>query len=210
MIPRIFEGGSVAIVAGGPSLTGFDFAALALCNVIAINRAYEFLPGATVLWWSDAMFYRNHKDRLHAHAAPYKASGQLNYQKDELGAEIHQYQFTGRDGFDPDPGNLRHGNNSAFSAMHLAVHLGARRLVLFGVDMQHGPKGETHFHGGHGLTHDALVLKQHMLPFFASLKKPFDRLGIDVWNANPDSALRVWPLCTRDHGVRLVEPPFQM
>lgn len=205
MIPRIFANQPVAVVGSGYSLSDFDFAALAGCNVIAINREHEFLPRATVLWWSDALFYRKHHDALHAHAAPYKASGQLNYAKDELGLSIHQYQFTGHAGFDPDPGCLRHGNNSAFAALHLAVHLGGSPIVLFGIDMKHGPKGQTHHHGGHGQMNVESVMRDSMLPLFSSLQKPLARLGIDVVNANPDSALRVWPLCSRDHGVALVK-----
>lgn len=205
MIPRIFEGRAVAIIAGGPSLVGFDFGTLAGCNTIAINRAYEFVPDATVLWWSDAIFFRKHKEALHAHAAPYKASGQLNYAKDELGASIHQYIFTGHEGFDPDPGNLRHGNNSAFSATHLAAHLGAQTIVLFGVDMKHGKDGATHFHGGHGVIHIEQVMTDHMLPLFRSLAKPLRRLGIDVINANPDSALELWPMCSAHEGVAIVK-----
>lgn len=201
MIPRIFEGQTVAICGGGPSLTNFQFDRLTGCNVIAINRALEFLPAAQVLWWSDAPWFRNNREKILAHAAPWKATGHLGYEDGEIAPPLHQYRFTGRTGFEESPRGLRHGNNSAFSAMNLAAHLGARRIVLFGVDMRHGPAGETHFHGGHGVVCLESTLKTGMLPQFETLRDPLATRGIDVLNASPESALRVWSRCTISDGV---------
>lgn len=201
MIPRIFEGEPVIIVAGGPSLIGFDFARLAGRNVIAVNRAYEFAPGATVLWWSDARFWFNHRDRLLAHAARWKATTTVNYGSEVLPEHIHQYRVTGHKGFDPDPGALRSGNNSTFAAMHLSAHLGARKIVTLGLDMKHGPKGESHFHGGHGFEHLPETLSDLMLPWFESLAAPLAERQIEVLNACHDSALTVWRRCSIDEGL---------
>jgi len=205
MIPPIFNGQAVAIVGGGTSLDGFDFAQLDGANVIALNRAYEFVPRASALWWSDALFFRKHREALEAHAAFSKATGNLGYQKDELPGWVHEYTFTGHSGFDPDPHCIRHGNNSAFAGMHLAVHLGAKCIVLFGVDMRHGPDGKTHFHGGHGTVHIEDTMTRHMLPLFASLAKPLAKRGVRVINASQDSALKVWPRCSIADGVALVQ-----
>lgn len=209
MIPAIFNGQTVAIVGGGPSLVGFDFAQLDDCNVIAVNRALEFCPRASVLWWSDATFWRNNREKILAHGASCKATGNLNYREDDaLPPEIHRYTFTGHAGFDPEPGMIRHGNNSVFAAMHLAVHLAAVRLVLFGVDMKHGPGGLTHFHGGHGVVHIEDTMTRHMLPLFDSLRKPLAKRGVAVVNASPDSALNVWPRCSIAEGVALAREIF--
>lgn len=199
MIPPIFAGQPVIIVAGGPSLLGFDFSRL-LKNVIAINRAHEFLPAAQVLWWSDAIFWHWNKDKLLAHPAPWKATCQIEYRDDDLPEGIHQYRFTGLEGFDARAGCLRHGNNSAYAAMHLAVHLGARFLILLGLDMCHAGS-RTHFHGGHGIPHKEETLTRLMIPYFQSLASPLAERGIRVLNASPDSALRVWPRCTIEQGL---------
>jgi hypothetical protein len=137
------------------------------------------------------------------------------YMPGELPTEIHEYQFTGLTGFDDRPGCLRHGNNSAYAAMHLAAHLGASALILLGVDMQHGPAGQTHFHGGHGHKHFAETLKNTMLPYFASLAPALAERGIRVLNASIGSALRVWPRCTIQEGLTaygaiLSERPFRI
>jgi hypothetical protein len=202
LIPRIFEGAKVFICAGGPSLSGFRFDRLAGKRVIAINRALEFVPGAEVLWWSDARFWRNNRTAISAHRARYKATCQIGYQGDEvLPPWVTQYRFTGVSGFDADPRCLRHGNNSSYAAIHLAAHLGARKIVLLGVDMRHGPAGETHFHGGHGLEHQEETLEKLMLPFFDSLAVPLAERGIEVLNASRDSSLTLWPRCSIDEGL---------
>lgn len=201
MIPRIFEREPVIIVAGGPSLIGFDFARLAGRNVIAVNRALEFVPNAQVLWWTDAKFWFRNSVKILAHPARWKATCTLNYGSEVLPAGIHQYRFTGHKGFDAEPGHLRSGNNSTFAAMHLAAHLGANLIVLLGVDMKHGPNGETHFHDGHGVLHLADTLTKLMLPWFDSLVAPLAERQIEVFNASVDSALTIWPRCSIDQGL---------
>ncbi len=200
-IPRIFEGQPVIICAGGPSLIGFDFSRLAGKNVIAINRSCEFVPGAQVLWWTDAKFWRGNSAKIMAHAAPWKATCNLNYCDEVLPEQISQYRITGHKGFDEDPACLRSGNNSSYAAMHLAAHLGASMDVLLGVDMRHGAKGETHFHGGHGLQHQEETLTNLMLPWFDALVKPLADRGIAVINASPDSALKTWRRCSIEDGL---------
>lgn len=205
-IPRIFSGDAVAIVAGGPSLRGFDWERLRGIPCIAINRAYEVLPFAPLLWWSDARFFRNHRAGIDAHRAIWKATCQIGYHgADAVPSWVTQYSFTGKDGFDPDLRCLRHGNNSAYAAMHLAAHLGARRLVLLGVDMRHGMAGETHFHDGHGLPHQEQTLTQLMVPFFSTLAAPLAEREIEVINASPDSALTVWPRCSIEEGLQCLD-----
>lgn len=200
-IPRIFEGQPVIIVAGGPSLTGFDFDRVAGKNVIAINRACEFVPTAQVLWWTDAKFWVRNSMKILAHQAPHKATCTTNYGGIDLPREIKQYRFTGHKGFDTDPGCLRSGNNSTYAAMCLAAHLGASMQILLGVDMKHGPGGESHFHGGHGVMHLADTLTQLMLPWFDSLKAPLAERQIEVFNACADSALLTWRRGTIDQGL---------
>jgi hypothetical protein len=199
VIPRIFAGATVFIVAGGPSLIGFDFARLAGRHVIAINRAHEVLVEATILWWSDILFWLRNREALLAHKAPWKATG-IENRRDSVKypSEVAVYDFTGMTGFDDRPGCLRHGNNSSYAAIHLAAQLGAKRIVLLGVDMKHGPAGETHFHTGHGLVRQERTLTEKMLPHFESLAPALAERGVEIVNANPESALAIWPRCSID------------
>lgn len=201
MIPRIFDGESVFIVASGPSLIGFDFDRLRGKNVIAINREYEFLPEASVLWWSDKQFWLRHGSGIARHAARYKATHSLQFGPGELPSWVHVYRSTGLQNFDPSPGNIRHGNNSTYCCMHLAAHLGAKRIVLLGVDMRFGTNGQTHHHGGHGVVLLEETMREVMIPYFADLKPWLDALQISVLNASIDSALAIWPRCNINEGI---------
>lgn len=197
-----FDGAEVFVVAGGPSLRGFDWRRLDGRRVIAINRAYEVLPGAEALWWSDARFFRNHRAGLMAHGAALKATFAYLYEDDELPKGVLRYKLSGQQGFDPDQNALRSGNNSTYAAIHLAAHLGARRIVILGLDMKHGPSGETHWHDGHkGLLNPAHVMESAMLPLFSGLVGPLEQRGIEVVNANPGSALEVWPRIAVDQAL---------
>lgn len=204
MIPRIFDGKTAAIIAGGPSLIGVDWDRFRYANTIAINRAYENLPFARVLWWGDAPFFRRHQERLHDHACHYKGTFSDGYMRDELPLWVTTYRSTGREGFDPDPTCLRNGNNSAYATMNLAVHMGVARIVLFGVDMKYGPNGESHYHGGHGTVHQESTLEANMRPLFAGLVKPLAKRGVEVINASPDSALDIWPRVTVEEGIEFL------
>lgn len=193
------------MVGGGPSLKGFDYGQLAGLNVIAINRALEVCPSAPVLWWSDVDFWKASSAKIRAHSAQIKATGHLDYPAEDLAAceaaSVAVYRFSGLTGFDPDPARLRHGNNSGYAALHLAAHLGARLVILLGVDMRHGPGGASHWHDGHGRLHRERSLKDLMLPYFPSIAGALVDRGVTVLNASPDSALMVWPRCSIQKGL---------
>lgn len=184
---------AAVIVAGGPSLVGFDWSRLAGRYVIAINRAYETCPGAAVLWWSDERFWRRHAGGLLAHGARLKATAQRPLDRAPYPPAVSVFRFTGAAGFDPAAGCLRHGNNSGYAALHLAATLGCSHIVLLGYDFRHDADGRSHWHSGHGLLHRQRTLGERMLPYFETLAEPFALRGIEVVNANPDSWLTIWP-----------------
>lgn len=205
-LPRVFEGASIGIVAGGPSLRGFDFNLMADRRVVAINRAHEFLPAAELLWWTDAKYWRRASHSLLTHRAAWKATGNLEYQRQELPALVTQYLFTGADGFDDHPEHLRHGWNSAHAATHLAVHLGTRRIVLFGADFRHnGVLSTEHFHSGYGEAPPLPEAVDRWKGAFSKLAPILAAKGVEVINASPDSALTVWPRCSIADGLSLLD-----
>lgn len=203
MIPPIWaDAPAVFVVGGGPSLRGFDFDALPGDRTIAINRSLEALPAARVLWWSDWRFFRNNEAAILAHGAEHKATARRD--KDPWGYPpgVTTYRFTGRDGFDPDAACLRHGNNGGYAALHLAVHLGARRIVLLGIDLAHGADGATHWHDGHGYLHRERTLTDKMQPYFGSLVQPLMERGVVVLNASPTGRLP-WPTISHADAIRI-------
>lgn len=186
-------------VGGGPSLRGFDWDRLGHRRVIAVNRAFEALPGAEIVYFTDARFWRWHHEPLKEHA------GRLITAAREARiippcARLEFVRITGTKGLDTRPGHVRSGNNSGYAAINLAVHEGAKRIVLLGYDMayQSNEQGGTHWHDGYP-TGPGRVEK--MLPFFDSLVEPLRELDIEVINANPDSAIQCFPKCALEEAL---------
>ena len=186
-VPPLFEGETVVCIGGGPSLTAGDVDRVeGKARVVAVNDAHRLPPWADVLYGCDRKWWR-------WHGGVPEFPG-LKVSLEETGeADIKLLGNSGELGFDPDRRRLRTGANGGYQAIHLAVHLGARRIVLLGYDMKPAPDGRTHWFGEHPVATKPSVFAAVMLPKFPTLKAALDRLGVEVVNATPDSALTIWP-----------------
>lgn len=190
-------------IGGGPSLTA---AQVEQCRdrvdenglpvrVIVVNDAYRIAPWADVLYFCDDRWWQWH----HKKVGDWKGlivrlqGGHHDFGDPRIKVLRNLDEKRGladrRDG-------LHTGQNSGYQAINLAVHLGARRLVLLGYDMQadqsSGP-ARTHWFGDHpGGTSPTVY--EIMLPHFASLVKPLAERGIEIINATPRSRLRDFPM----------------
>lgn len=105
-------------------------------------------------------------------------------------------RITGVEGFDETPGHIRSGGNSGYAATHLAVHLGAEKIILVGFDMD-DKYLQRHFFGDHPRNLQRSHAKQSMQGWrncFDGLAKIL-RGRVKVYNASPNSALRAFPKC---------------
>jgi uncharacterized Rossmann fold enzyme len=87
---------------------------------------------------------------------------------------------------------LRDGGNSGYAAINLAYHLGAKRIVLLGFDMQTNGK-ETHWHEGYPSTADTETMARLMVPNFDTLIDPLEKRKVKVYNASQISKLESFP-----------------
>lgn len=112
---------------------------------------------------------------------------------------------TGPQGFDPDPTCVRTGGNSAYQAMHCAIHAGVKRIILCGVDMRKGDDGRRHWFGDHDgdLGQVDVNYNRDMAPHFATLKPELEARGIDVWNTSLNSALSTFPKLSLEQALAL-------
>ena len=180
------------IVGGGSSLRGFDWGRLCDRRVVAVNRAYEVLPWAEVVYFTDGRFWEHHRANLLDHTGRL-VTGASKKHVDH--SRVENYRLTGLRGLDRTPGCLRHGNNSGHAALNLLYHFRARWIYLLGFDFCHGVDGSSHWHDGHPHLHRERVFEK-MLPHFSDIAVELKVEGICVWNANPDSRLKVFPFCT--------------
>ena len=194
-VPPEWYGDTCYILAGGPSLKGFDpFSIPVGGRIIVVNNSFLLCPFADVLYFCDRAWWLQHRTEVEA-----QFTGQyiVTIAADVGHSKLKRLRSSGLTGLDPDPGFLRHGCNSGYQAICLAYHFGAKRIVLLGYDMHVPPGGETHWHGGHKDTKPdkfAKLLEQNMLPRFASLVEPLAAAGVEVVNATPGSALTCWPM----------------
>jgi len=186
-VPRLFARDTIAILGSGPSLCREDVAVLvaARVRILAINNAHEIAPEADVLFAADRQWWDWNL------GVP--SFNGLKYTLERPGRHVWprvQQLKKGRHGaLHREPDTLGTGYTSGFSAINLAVHLGAARIVLLGYDM-HG----RHFFGEH---------PNHTVPPFAMAIPMFDRLiapladlGIEILNASPRTAITAFPRAT--------------
>lgn len=153
---------------------------------IAVNDAYLLVPNAEVLYATDHGWWKQHggcKDF---------AGAKIGYGTRQA-ADVIALQSSGVTGYDPRPGWIRVGNNSGCAAIHLAAHLGMRRIFLVGFDMRR-IDGKLHFFGDHphkpkpqapdfpGWIRNIILLARELAV-----------RGIEIVNHTPGSALRRLP-----------------
>ena len=207
------------IIGGGPSLLGFDYERLRGERIIAVNRAYEDVPFADILYAMDYQFYR------------WIIGGDLgqpalerfnNFKGIRLWFDINNVAFgpnvhyvrgfqAAHYGF---PAALERGiyggNNSGYGALQVALLLKANPIYLLGYDFQHAG-GRSHSHSGYPRKqseHSVFGFKQG----FIDLARDITAHGFRVVNLNPQSGLRCFEFSTFDEvvnatnsGVKTVE-----
>lgn len=190
----IFQNCTVAILGGGPSLTQNQVNAVEHFPVIAINDAYKLAPWADILYGCDAKWWNweERKFRKVKVALKWNAvSGQFhNGWDDETHRDVWALASTGEGGLESAPNSVRTGLNSGYQAINLAVHLGAKRILLLGYDMK-SANGRSHWFGEHP---DKIVPPyKSFMGVWPTIVEPLKKRGVEVINCSPNSALDVFP-----------------
>ena len=186
-IDPIFLGDTIYVVGGGPSLKDFNFELLRDKTVIAVNKAFTRVPFAQVLYWSDTRFYEWFSKEIDAFTGI-----KVTCRPEPKRSDVINLLNTGKTGLETMSYGLRDGGNSGYAAMNLAYHLGAKKIVLLGFDMQNTPK-QTHWHDGYVSTADTSTMERLMLPSFDTIVEPLEKRKIKVYNASPDSKITCFP-----------------
>ena len=165
--------------------------------MIAVNDSYLRFPTADILYFCDGQkWWDQNREEVQEHFLGHHIVTAYREGPIPKISGVHVLRLTDRTGLETDPGVLRHGANSGYQAINLAYHLGARRIVLLGMDM-HATNGFSHWrrrkqepspHSFHQ------TLQRHMLPNFQSLVVPLQDAGVEVTNCTPGSAIQCWPL----------------
>lgn len=188
-----FTGRPCYVVGGGPSLRGFDFELLRGELTIGTNRVFEFFT-PTILVAIDARFYRWVYEGKYGEEALRKLAA---FKGPKVGIRISAQHVPGtieikslgaRGPIVPIEQGIYHGNNSGYSAVALALALGADPVYVLGIDLRYaGPEGAkvSHFHSGHPERTIERELRNKCLPPFVDLSRSPEGSRVRIVNPEP-------------------------
>lgn len=185
VLPRnSWNGETVFIVGGGPSLKDFDFSLLDGELSIGINRAIEkFDP--TILFSMDTRVWG------------WLVRGKLGETARERYESFTGYQVWLNSGTFRFPDNVYIvdnlgpcGTNSGHASINLAIILGAKKIYLLGFDMRgDGRGGQKWFHDGYPEKQSEGVYKSFR-DYLHEQAPEWEKMGVEIINLNPKSALK--------------------
>jgi hypothetical protein len=179
------------IVAGGPSVTVSDIRTIGIaraedrCRVIAVNDAVYPCWFADYLHACDAGWWEQHN------GVPGFQGIKTSVQPTPFGSVIMLVN-TGNEGFDETPGCIRTGANSGYQAVHLAAQMGAKKIVVLGLDYT-DDGARMHWFGTHRQGMDKFSDVVEWRRRFRGLTDLLAEAGIEVWNAGMKSTLTWLP-----------------
>lgn len=172
------------LIGGGPSLTVEDVEFVRFrAHVIAINDAYKLAPWAEVLYAADRSWIDAHDGVSSFKGRKYSIDSKDPTDRPDWTV----LRNTGPLGLEHDPMGLRAGFNSGYQAVNLAVHLGAKRIILLGYDMGIDGNGSEHWFPDPPDRRPSPYAE--MCKAFSSLVGPLAMLDVLVLNCSRRSAL---------------------
>lgn len=186
-LPQICVTGTAVCLGGGPSLTAEDVDyCRGKATVIAINDAYKLAPWADVLYACDPKWWRYYG------GVPSFTGYRYSIDSPAANYGVQVLKMGLQDGFSADPIEIRHGKNSGYQALQVAVKMGARRVLLLGYDMQ-PTNGREHWFGSHPSTVKSKMPFESWQACFQTIVEPLQALGVQVVNCSRETALSVFP-----------------
>lgn len=193
---RIWEGELVCIVGGGPSLKlPENIAKLAQTKghrVVAINNAWGKItpeepgnvPWADMLFFTDCQWWRWNGHKVLAKWPTDRLIVTATSDMEHVVEPRISRLWRDRNKWCPDQGWL-FGYDGGTQSTNLVAQLGARKIVLFGIDLGLGPNGETQYHNSHKRPTAVGNYKTKFIPTMIEAVKQCKALGIEIVRATP-------------------------
>lgn len=205
--PRLWEGQTAYILGGGPSLAGMDLSPIHGRRVLGVNQAYTLGPWVEVTWFGDHRWFEWNVSRLRSYPGLVVTCAREFIDKKSNPAWVkllrrgEQYH-----GIETRPGYVAWNGNSGASAVNLAWHLGCARVVLLGFDMRRTPGAPNEGHNWHAdhaghHTPPADIYERRFLRCWPYIARDAERLGLEILNATPGSAIEEFRRVTLEDAV---------
>lgn len=231
IVPRIWENSDVWIIGGGTSIIKQFNVPQEIVNkvllkqaplseyspymeaihekhVIGINVAYMLGNWVDMVFFGDNSFFLPHQERLklfpNLKVSSCIASTKYNWVR-------HLEHDKIMSGISTNPRTVAWNHNSGIAAISVAYNAGAKRIFLLGFDMNYGENYAKHFHSEYKANP---ILSYKMpdpkkFPFRKHLqhipKVALDakKLGLMIYNVNPDSAIKEFPKISLQEALKL-------
>ena len=188
---KLWKNAAVYIIGGGPSLIGQDLcikggleSLLKTKRVIGVNNAYQFGDWVDVCYFGDAKWLDWHAHILKDYPGLVISS---NPKMRDHKTVLYLQRGKSR-GIEERKKMIAWNRSSGASAINLAIHLGASKIILLGYDMKRNDKVKN-FHRDHRERNPEANPFERFLKVFPKIKKDADKMGIEILNATPDSAI---------------------
>jgi len=193
VIPELWPNSTVYIIGGGPSVLNTNLPLIHSKRVIGVNCAFSLGAWVDLCYFGDGRWYHwNHKELRSFGGLKVTCFAGANV---EQWPGVMQVRRGKPEGIDTRKRHLSWNKNSGGSAINLAYHLGAKRIVLIGYDMKVDENENHNWHtkyvGKH--TPPIKIYENRFLACYKTIKRDADKLGIEILNTNPDSALLEFP-----------------
>lgn len=171
-------------------------------HVIGINGAYLLGDWVDICFFGDKSWYFDNAKQLNDYKGLLVGSPEFlqlpGWQKLNI-KYLAKSEKT--HGISSDPSKVCWNYNSGAAAISLAVHTGVKRIVLIGFDMSLSVGGSGHWHNLYnGKTN--MPFAKH-LAGFDQIKLDADKLGVEIINASPESAIKQFQKMTIDEVIKL-------
>ena len=202
-VPKLWPGSTVYILGGGPGLQLVDLEKLRPGRVIACNMAFRRAPWAEVVYFGDHHFPQDYAPDVRQFEGM-RITSCPHHRKDRA------FLTTGREythGISRHADAVCWNDSTGASAINLAVHFGAKRIILYGFDMRvwaekevreafgiYNPQLKTNFHTDYHANAGRKNPYAAFLKPFPAIARALKDLGIECLNATPGSAITEFPI----------------
>ena len=197
VVPPMWKGMTVVIMASGHGMSKAvaDAVEPAFAPCIVINNTYKLAPWADMLYAADHEWWLANPEAMSFEGLKVTIRGTPH-------RSIRWLDYTGNEGFEPDPAFVRTGCNSGYQAVHIAAHAGASRILLCGFNLEGG-----HWHPAHPAPLKQTPLDEYArwIRKFETLVEPLRARNVQVLNCTPHSALKCFPYVELEEALATIK-----
>jgi hypothetical protein len=195
----MWQGETIFLVGGGPSVAGQNIELLRGRKVIAVNSSFVTVPFADVLFFGDGRWWNlNRGAVLRDFKGEIVTVASESMGDKEAASRLCLLKKSLEWSDDPQTAFVR--RTSVTGAINFGYHRGARKFVLLGIDG--GPiNGKTHHHDPHPWA-QPVNWPVEQLKDFTAMADALKTRGVEIVNASPGSAVKLWPIVDLDQICR--------